>query len=89
MTRKLDKVHLDAIQELQQQFAENANWLGSISIEIKMLERQQTAMQTRYDELFRQFELLREKEEKLITELKDRYGEGQIDINAGTFTPAE
>mgnify|MGYP000164732158 CR=1 FL=1 len=86
MTRKLDKEHLDAIQELQQQFAQNANWLGTVSIEIKMLEQQQTAMQNRYDELFRQFETLRDKEQKLVNDLRERYGEGEIDIVNGTFT---
>ena len=32
-TRKLDKEHLEQIQTLQQQYAENANLIGNLSIE--------------------------------------------------------
>ena len=74
MTRKLDKEHLDSIQELQTKFAQVANILGNIAIEThiaaKQLEQQQD-------------------EQNLIARLKERYGEGQIDIQAGTFTSAE
>lgn len=86
MTKKLDKEHLDKIQELQQQFAQNANWLGTVSIDLKMIEIQQKNVQSRQEELFHQFESLREKEQELLVELRERYGEGEIDIANGTFT---
>ena len=40
MTKKLDKEHLEAIQELQEKFANNARYFGGIAIELKMLEQQ-------------------------------------------------
>lgn len=86
MTKKLDKDHLDKIQELQQQFAQNANWLGAVSIDLKLIEAQQQNILDRQAELFRQFETLREKEQELLVELRERYGEGEIDIANGTFT---
>lgn len=86
MTKKLDKEHLDAIQDLQQQFAQNANWLGAVSIDLKLIEVQQKSIQARQEELFHQFESLREKEQELLSELRERYGEGEIDIVNGTFT---
>jgi hypothetical protein len=89
MTKKLDKEHLDAIQELQQQFAQNASWLGSVAIELKMLERQQAQTESQHAELISQFDKLREQEQQLIDSLKERYGEGEINIQDGTFTPAE
>jgi len=87
MTKKLDKEHLDAIQDLQQRFATNASWLGSVAIELKMLERQQVQTESQQAELITQFDKLREQEQQLIDSLKERYGEGEINIAQGTFTP--
>lgn len=87
MTKKLDKEHLDAIQDLQQRFATNASWLGSVAIELKMLERQQAQTESQQDELMTQFDKLRQEEQQLIDSLKERYGEGEINIAQGTFTP--
>ena len=87
MTKKLDKEHLDAIQDLQQRFATNASWLGSVAIELKMLERQQAQTESQQNELIAQFDKLRQEEQQLIESLKERYGEGEINIAQGTFTP--
>ena len=54
-----------------------------------MLELQQKSMHARHDELFEQFNTLREKEQKLVQELREHYGEGEIDIVNGTFTSDE
>ena len=86
MTKKLDKEHLEAIQDLQQRFAQNASWIGSVSIELKMLERQQSQIESQHEELLSQFDALREEEQKLIATLKERYGDGEINIAKGTFT---
>ena len=89
MTRKLDKEHLDAIQTLRERFAQNANWLGNVSIERTLIQRQLEQIEIQHEELLQQFDKLREEETQLLEKLKERYGEGQIDIQAGTFTSAE
>jgi TolA-binding protein len=88
MTKKLDKEHIDSIQELQQRFAQNRSWIGTVSIDIKYLEQQLDAQQRRLDELYRQYEQLQEQESVLLDTLKARYGDGEINIETGTFTPA-
>ena len=82
MIRKLDTEHVSAIQQLRSQFAANANNIGSIVIEEHLLA------QTK-QRLFEQLEQLKEQELSLLNQLKERYGEGQINIENGTFTPAE
>lgn len=89
MTKKLDKEHLDAIQELQEKFANNARYLGSIAIELKMIEQQQRTLLDTQQSVFTDFENLRKEETQLIDTLKERYGDGQINIADGTFTSAE
>lgn len=89
MTKKLDKEHLEAIQELQEKFANNARYLGSIAIELKMIEQQQRTLLDTQQSVYTDFENLRKEETQLIDALKERYGDGQINIADGTFTSAE
>lgn len=89
MTRKLDKEHVEAIRELQEKFAQNARTLGAIAIEMKMIEQQKQSLSENETALFAEFDALRKEESDLIENLKERYGDGQINISDGTFTPAE
>jgi hypothetical protein len=54
-----------------------------------MVEQQQRILEENEQSLFADFETLREEETKLIEALKERYGDGQINIADGTFTSAE
>ena len=86
MTQKLDKEHLEAIQTLQDQFAQNASTLGRIAIELKMLSDQEKILTENQNELFTEFSRLRTAESELIEKMRARYGDGQINIADGTFT---
>jgi hypothetical protein len=89
MVKKLDKEHLEAITELQQNFSAVMRDLGSITIDLEYLESQKKAAEDKKYELIAKFGQLRETEEQLMQTLKDRYGDGQININEGTFTETE
>jgi hypothetical protein len=89
MTRKLDADHVDAIQKLQAQYAENSTQLGRIAIDLHYAETQLKSIQQMQVNVLQQFDALRDQETALIAQLKEHYGEGQIDVTAGTFTPAE
>jgi len=89
MTKKLDKEHLDAIQELRSKFTQNASILGSVTIEEYAVTYQLKEIETEKQRLIAQFQELRTEESELLTRLKDRYGDGQINIEDGTFTAAE
>jgi len=86
-TKKLDKEHVDAINALQENFTKNTNAVGSISIELEFLETQKQSLTDRKTNLIQQFVGLREEETKLVETLKEQYGDGQINIVDGTFTP--
>jgi hypothetical protein len=86
MTQKLDKEHVDAILDLRTKFAQNANTLGSIAIEEYAMNLQITQLETARQTLLTEFQELRETETTLMGDLKNRYGEGQINIEDGTFT---
>ena len=85
-TKKLDKEHVDAINALQQKFTENTNAIGALTIELEFLQTQKQSLESRKSNLLEQFITLRDEETKLIETLKERYGDGQINITDGTFT---
>lgn len=89
MTKKLDKEHLDAITQLRNDFTQNANLLGTVTIEEHALNEQLKSIQSHREQLLLQFQQLRTRETELIESLKERYGDGSINIEDGTFTSAE
>lgn len=89
MKRKLDKEHVDQIQELREQFSETTLFLGNISMEKHLAKQQVSQLEAREQEIISRFDQLRQKEQDLLAKLKERYGEGEINIAEGTFTPAQ
>jgi hypothetical protein len=89
MKRKLDKEHVDQIQELREQFSETTMFLGNISMEKHLAKQQVSQLEAREQEIISRFDNLRQKEQDLLAKLKERYGEGEINIAEGTFTPAQ
>ena len=85
-TRKLDKEHLEQIQDLQQQYADNANLLGNLSIEKFTLTRRIEEVKKIYNSELDKFDTIRLREEELMEQLTNRYGDGSINITDGTFT---
>jgi len=89
MTRKLDADHVEAIQKLQAEFTESSTQIGRIAIDLHYAETQVASLKQMQLNAMDRFETLREQETALIAQLKEHYGEGQIDVTTGTFTPAE
>lgn len=87
MTRKLDKEHLDAIQSLRNEFALNASKLGNVTLEHIALKRRLDELDLEQEQLYNLFEKLRQQEQQLLEKMRERYGDGQINIADGTFTP--
>ena len=87
MSQKLDKEHLEEIKELRQKFNNISVEIGNITIEREMIKAQLSSMTQRRETLLSQFEQLRTEESKLFEKLTERYGDGQIDIENGIFTP--
>lgn len=86
MIKKLDKEHIDEIQTLRDLFAKNANTLGSIAIELHMLTRQTELVTSEQIKYITQFDVLSKQESDLLEKMRERYGNGQINISDGTFT---
>lgn len=89
MTRKLDKEHLDEIMELRDAFAKNSQTLGNIFLEEYSLKQRFDMLDAERTKYVQQFSELQKQEQTLLEKMRDRYGDGEINIAQGTFTPNE
>lgn len=87
--KKLNAEDLVAIEELRTGFQEVYNVIGLLSIDEKSLEVQLEHVKSERELKFNAFKDLRVKEEELMTKFREQYGDGQINLADGTFTPAE
>jgi len=87
MTRKLDKEHLDEIQALRDEFATNSNNIGTMRLEQLALEQRLEFLKQEQQRCYAAFESLRKQESDLLEKMRERYGDGQINVANGTFTP--
>ena len=85
-TKKLDKEHLEQINDLRERYAENANVIGNISIEQFSLDLRLTEIAEEKDNRLLETQSLKQRESELVIKLRERYGDGEINIDEGTFT---
>jgi hypothetical protein len=85
-TKKLDKDDLDEIKSIGQRYDELTNTLGNLEIEKFTLSLRVDEIEKLHSMELAKFETIRLQEQDLLAKLKERYGEGSIDINTGTFT---
>jgi len=87
MTRKLDKEHVDQIMELRDAFAKNSQTLGNIYLEEYAVKQRLELLDSERAKYVQQFAELQKQEQSLIETMRERYGDGEINIQNGTFTP--
>tara|TARA_B100000768_G_C11099047_1_gene298256 strand:- start:266 stop:517 length:252 start_codon:yes stop_codon:yes gene_type:complete len=78
--KKLSKKELKVLKEYQNQTNELIVALGGIELQLDALETQK-------EETLDNFKTLQEKQIKTGKELQDKYGEGNINLEDGEFTP--
>ncbi len=86
MTRKLDKQDLERLTDMKDSYQKIANVIANCTIDEELLqERLEEILQEKHNQM-QQFKELRTREEQILNELKEKYGEGQINIEDGVFT---
>jgi len=83
--KKLEKQHVDEINQLRTKFSENNTEIALATKEIYMLEQRGLQINSYRTQLLEQFQVLQQQETDLIDKLKEHYGEGQIDLEKGVF----
>ena len=81
-TKKLSKEEVSKLTDYQNLTNEIVGGLGQIKLNYEMLEQKE-------DELLEKFRELQVNQRALAVELKEKYGEGNLDLEKGEFTPTK
>ena len=84
---KFEKEEIDKIQKFKNDYADVTAKLGELEIELLVFEQQKKQLDSYKEQLQQKYLQLRGDEVKLANELKEKYGDGEFDINTGIFTP--
>lgn len=79
---------LGKIKQLQSDYLMSTNELGQVELERTMLIERLTAIDEIKKTVLNKFVELRTSEQDLVKELNEKYGDGMLDIQTGTFTPS-
>jgi hypothetical protein len=84
---KFTEEEISQVKTFREDFTQITARLGEIEIEGIILKSQQTNLDKLKAEEESKYIKLREDEIKLAGELKEKYGDGEFDLETGIFTP--
>jgi len=86
-TKKLEKTDIDLMTDIRMQYQDNNLKLGMIASDEYLINQQLKQVENAKSECFEKLNALRVEEQKIIKDLEDKYGEGQINLDEGIFIP--
>ena len=84
---KFTQKEMDKIKEVQSSYVGVQQAFGQLEVNRIRLEQQLDATQQASVELRDRFSEVQKEEQKFIEELNEKYGDGSLDLESGTFTP--
>ena len=84
---KFTKKEIDSLQQLRSDYANVELSLGKLEIARMQSEQQLDNIENNKLRLETQYTTLQRTESQIVSELTEKYGVGNLDINTGKFTP--
>jgi septal ring factor EnvC (AmiA/AmiB activator) len=85
----IEQHDIDRIKNFRAKYSETVAQIGDIEIERISVEMMLEHIITKKDELEASFKQLKTDEVRLTKDFQEKYGNGEFDIEAGTFTPTQ
>jgi conjugal transfer/entry exclusion protein len=85
--KKLTQEELQSIKDLQVQYNKFVFELGSIEAQLQNVYQTESLLETEKNNTLSDISKLNEKEKELISNLQEKYGTGNINIETGEITP--
>lgn len=84
---KFTNEEMDSIRKLQQSYQEKVIVFGQLNIERMAIERSIKELNEAESKLREEYLQLQTDETKLLSDLSSKYGDGNLSLKDGTFTP--
>ena len=88
-TTTLTETELSALRELREQYALLTTQFGQLKIEKRLIEKELQRLNQLETQFEAQYDSIIESEISLVKQIEDSYGQGNVDLETGMFTPAQ
>ena len=88
-TTTLTETELSALRELREQYALLTTQFGQLKIEKRLIEKELQRLNELETQFEEQYDSIIESEISLVKQIEDSYGQGNVDLETGMFTPAQ
>ena len=85
----LTETELSALRELREQYALLTTQFGQLKIEKRLIEKELQRLNELETQFEEQYDSIIESEISLVKQIEDSYGQGNVDLETGMFTPVQ
>ena len=85
----LTEAELNALKELREKYALSTTQFGQLKIEKRLLQKELDRLNRLEEEFETQYDAIIESEIVLVKQIEETYGQGNIDLETGIFTPVQ
>ena len=85
----LTETELSALRELREQYALLTTQFGQLKIEKRLVEKELQRLNQLETQFEEQYDSIIESEVALVKQIEDSYGQGNVDLETGMFTPIQ
>ena len=85
---KFSEEELKSLQDLQTSYQQKQLQFGQLKVQKLLVQQQFDAIEKQEEQIEVDYAGVQEQERKLVKELNDKYGPGNLDPATGVFTPA-
>jgi hypothetical protein len=81
--KMLNAQEINSLKDLNKKFGSTLNSIGDIEIKLNLLKQKEVELLKDKEGLLSDYNTLRMQETEITSQLLEKYGEGQIDIESG------
>lgn len=86
--REFESSDIEEVKGLQSDYAAVTAQIGQVEVELHLLKKRLSELETFRTDLFAKYEELQGKEKELVNKLNEKYGGGVLDLDSGRFIPS-
>jgi len=85
----LTESELNALRELREKYALSTTQFGQLKIEKRLVQKELERLDRLEEEFEIQYDAIIETEVALVKQIEDTYGQGNVELETGIFTPVQ
>lgn len=85
----LTEAELNALKELREKYTLSTTQFGQLKIEKRLLQKELDRLNRLEEEFETQYDAIIESEIVLVKQIEEAYGQGNVDLETGIFTPVQ